>query len=758
MAVAAPHVSAPGAEGDLLNAEWADATELFFDASNALTLSQMVHVPFFSYFESMSALELMDPKMDAGMVDQNQLILPVAERLAKGLIPMTFTDAASVVATIDRIEQCESAWRNGQTTEQSLLTCLYLHPVVYHTLLQLDTDEVSLAAGPSKEASLLCIFRAYLLLTIKACTVQRNAILRADIYEEEDFAPAGADTPRGEAIDDALVFGSLELAEARLDALLAKKSKKKTSTVEPLHPTLGRDFARLLSTRLQYKKNFYFCLASLGTAECPDLERATVFLEAALDDLTALATESLEVAAGCFAPEAHVGFDNHIGRVLASTAPPRAAKLEPFASVVAANTTLCTHLRLATAPAAFESMDDLKAFLSHMSSLQPNILVRSYILLFLYIDKKMYGQYNFMEWLGDSMVMAGVPSVLLSTQEGMMYSSRCIEAVYESLKLHMHNRPRQRSRLELMLQDWAVLETEAAAIDDKFVTEMGIPKASYPRYFTAWALEQTLGLMQQYLSLGFELDLYATSEYATIYCYLDYLIGTRIHNLTNAWSFVEKLHTMTRPEAKAVPPPAPAKKSGKKGSKGPKKPDAPEAVDPVKEKYALDIALLETHRALVRAMFQYVVGLQLDGLLPADTPVYGSPEVRYAHRFLPFEKLQYPQPLSYADMTKNCDFSQYEVAVVYQSSDECFKMARGHMEQVLSKPTLPERLVGELKALTKVCVANGVYIAQLEKEKKVLSLQSLSLHEKKAKHPLGLEIGFTVHPQYPTIQVKKTTT
>ncbi|OQS00218.1 hypothetical protein THRCLA_06130, partial [Thraustotheca clavata] len=666
------------------------------------------------------------------------------------LIPLTFSSAQSVLATIDRIEQCEYAWRNGQAMEQSLLTCLYMHPIVSNAILELDVDQMTMAVGKSKEDSLLCIFRAYLLLTIKACSVQRNAIIRADIYEEEDFCHAGGEF---EPIDDSLVFAWLQLAEQRLDLLLQKKSKKKSLSVEPLHPIHGHDFARLLSTRIQYKKCFYFALASLGTAESPDLERATMFLDTALTHLTSLSTESLEAASECFNPEAYIGFDNHIGRVLASTAPPRAAKLVPFSVVIANNTTLCKHLRMGTAPEIFRSMDDLKGFLRHMSTLQPNILVRSYILLFLYIDKKMYGQYNFMEWLGDSMVMAGVPSVLLSTQEGMQFSSRCIEAIYESLKLHMHNRPRQRSRLELMLQDWVILEVEAASIDDRFVTEMGIPKANYPRYFTAWALEQTLGLMQQYLMLGYELDLYASSEYGTIYCYLDFLIGTRIHNLTNAWSFVEKLQTMTRPEPPKQTPPAPTKKHGKKGGKGHKKETSTpqEPVDPIKEKYALDIAILEVYRSLVRANFQYVVGLQLDGFLPADKPVYGSPEIRYEHRFQPFQKLQYPQPLTYAEMTKSCDFSKYDVAVVYRSAEECFKQARGHIEQVLSKPNLPERLVSELKALMKVCVSNGVALAQLEKEKG-LSLRSLSLTNDKK---VSVDIGYAVHPQYPTINVNK---
>lgn len=45
-------------------------------------------------------------------------------------------------------------------------------------------------------------------------------------------------------------------------------------------------------------------------------------------------------------------------------------------------------------------------------------------------------------------------------------------------------------------------------------------KVSYPRYFTAWTLEETVLLMIHYVLLGIELDLYAPSEYGTIYWYV----------------------------------------------------------------------------------------------------------------------------------------------------------------------------------------------------------------------------------------------
>jgi hypothetical protein len=84
-----------------------------------------------------------------------------------------------------------------------------------------------------------------------------------------------------------------------------------------------------------------------------------------------------------------------------------------------------------------------------------------------------------MDWLSAAMVMNGVPSVLLSTQEGVMYSSRVIETLYESLKVYLHNRSRQRARIEYLFEEWAVLQLEATVVDDKFTTEMAIPVRLY---------------------------------------------------------------------------------------------------------------------------------------------------------------------------------------------------------------------------------------------------------------------------------------
>jgi hypothetical protein len=100
--------------------------------------------------------------------------------------------------------------------------------------------------------------------------IQRNVILRADIYEEEDFSPLSSDLPLGDTIADTTVMAWTDAAEHRLAQLqLKKKSKKSVKgaglALEPLHPIehVALDLTQLLAARLQYKKSFFLGLLAL---------------------------------------------------------------------------------------------------------------------------------------------------------------------------------------------------------------------------------------------------------------------------------------------------------------------------------------------------------------------------------------------------------------------------------------------------------------------------------------------------------------
>ncbi|KAF2889820.1 hypothetical protein ILUMI_16353, partial [Ignelater luminosus] len=47
---------------------WITITNEFLDAVQGLNLGELLHDELFGLFEAMSAIEMMDPKMDAGML------------------------------------------------------------------------------------------------------------------------------------------------------------------------------------------------------------------------------------------------------------------------------------------------------------------------------------------------------------------------------------------------------------------------------------------------------------------------------------------------------------------------------------------------------------------------------------------------------------------------------------------------------------------------------------------------------------------
>jgi hypothetical protein len=79
-----------------------------------LAVGQMVHVPAFSLYEAMSAMELMDPRMDSGMATD----IPTIGQLVGGpRMPAELT-ALQVVEIMDRIVIQETEWLAGHNLAQ----------------------------------------------------------------------------------------------------------------------------------------------------------------------------------------------------------------------------------------------------------------------------------------------------------------------------------------------------------------------------------------------------------------------------------------------------------------------------------------------------------------------------------------------------------------------------------------------------------------------------------------------------------------
>jgi Mak10 subunit, NatC N(alpha)-terminal acetyltransferase len=69
--------------------QWKEITSEFFESVEELELGELLHFEMFGLFEAMSAIEMMDKKMDIGMIDGKEKN-----------VPLTFEVAVQVGSTI----------------------------------------------------------------------------------------------------------------------------------------------------------------------------------------------------------------------------------------------------------------------------------------------------------------------------------------------------------------------------------------------------------------------------------------------------------------------------------------------------------------------------------------------------------------------------------------------------------------------------------------------------------------------------------
>lgn len=95
-----------------------------------------------------------------------------------------------------------------------------------------------------------------------------------------------------------------------------------------------------------------------------------------------------------------------------------------------------------------------------------------------------------------------------------------LKVFVEYFRINCHNRSRQRRMLCKVILEWEILQEEAAGVDELFhdlLEEEYQNLDSTAYYFSSWAYNIKLMMMEKILYLGFELDLYGEHEYVMIY-------------------------------------------------------------------------------------------------------------------------------------------------------------------------------------------------------------------------------------------------
>lgn len=137
--------------------DWEDVTEAFSDARKVMSVGEMIHSSKFTLSSAMSAVELMDPKMDVGcgpVRDLNEISLPQS---------LTHTQ---VIHIMDRLFSHEMSWLDSHTLAQTVFSCVFTHRL--HEIPRSD----------------LFLFARLQLATMHTVS---NAITEEKVADEEDF-------------------------------------------------------------------------------------------------------------------------------------------------------------------------------------------------------------------------------------------------------------------------------------------------------------------------------------------------------------------------------------------------------------------------------------------------------------------------------------------------------------------------------------------------------------------------------------------
>lgn len=148
---------------------WQDITKDFFQACSELALGELFHDVTFGLFDAMSAIEMMDPKMDVGMGftnSKNALPHTFETAVEAGILKLADLESSELIGVFDALYSCVVSWLEGLSLDQILFTCLYLHNPM---------------AIEDNALKIFCIGIRRLVSIINQCIAQCN------VNEEEDF-------------------------------------------------------------------------------------------------------------------------------------------------------------------------------------------------------------------------------------------------------------------------------------------------------------------------------------------------------------------------------------------------------------------------------------------------------------------------------------------------------------------------------------------------------------------------------------------
>lgn len=518
-----------------------DITEKFITAAGTLEPGELVKDGYFTLFESVGALEIMDPKMDSGCLAPGES-LDENYDVKRALLPQ------EVLGIMDQLLCHEVAWHLGYPLSQTLFTSVYLEAIMMPRPERIQ--DAHFTRDPDDfvhKDPMLQVLRAYCLGLLKASWYVNERIKFEHYYEEEDFVTNTYHRSLSDKIDREEVRDVLQ--EAR-------------QLVKGLKHNLG-PIAQALDFRLELRYAFLRAIELSELRSHPEsLKTPWIQMKAILEPINESHPLSTPV------PEA---FSVKLQRRLASTMPPRPIVQLNFEDAYLHLKRLFVDGIEVTDVLKYSDSQSLLNFVLSFQAKkpQPLVYIRTLLQNYLFKDMVLLGRLSIRQVFDDDLSIVVLPcSRLLDpandkvespndprfaiAHQMEIFRQRAAQSYLDVFRAFCQNRCRVRRTLCHAIQDWETVQADAEELDgllqmaldekpmvyqSKFAGSGSGPAETYSLPLSSWAYLYKLRLMEWIVQLGFELEVYQPDELAGMYWYLSYLARTRAGHVERIKAF-----------------------------------------------------------------------------------------------------------------------------------------------------------------------------------------------------------------------------
>ncbi|XP_052872549.1 N-alpha-acetyltransferase 35, NatC auxiliary subunit [Anopheles cruzii] len=703
--------------------EWRNITTEFFDCVKDLKLGELVHDSMFGLLEAMSAIEMMDPKMDAGMCCNREATpLTFDTAVETDVMKLNNFDPKELIGIIDAVYSCMVSWLEGHSMAQTVLTCLYLH----------------------KPNRIECkTMKSFSISIQKIINLIRNFTLRAHVFEEEDFQHSTFDYSFSAEVTEGKAINMLKAAEEDL----IKKTKDTEEERE-------KDDVQALLARIRFTRLFLQCLVALypvkQSTSWQHGQEITVQsvspTKNEMIDIVKTLNGALELAQtmektidlgtqpedGSDAPNP-MGFSMMVNQRLLPPTFPRSTKIKDRHLSIQYLIELIQRMKHACKIVNCSNFHAALNFLMDFSKkFGPCLLSRSIPqTLYLPAYGKVFGVRPLTDVLKESAKAFIAPPVLLSDSQlySNPYAVKCVNSFFEYNEATFstlfaicgYNRARQRDRLGMIMANFSLLQEEAEGVD-AYLHSLSFKIENSRQHlacFGTWVFYHCLRAMSLYLLAGLELELYSVHEYLYIFWYLyQYLFSWIVSALTRAETFLAEQEYIA--DLKAAKSNQKKPKTKKRKARG----DAKE------------IVFNQAMQTLCGGYYKALAGFCKENRIPEPLPMFDNEQVRFEHRFAPFAPLSTPPPMPYSE------FKQMKMFMLQSPAEDLYAAAAKHFHEARTLLETFPNPDEEWNDVVKVAKMNYVMMNLLA-----------SGHSRQSKQPP--EFDFSCHRYFPIIKQRK---